>query len=82
MPHVDVEAMAREYTVNVAWSDEDQRFIATAPDWGPAVIDGKTQEEALKRAREVIENDIVLLLQEGRPLPNPHAVAQAATDRS
>jgi predicted RNase H-like HicB family nuclease len=75
MQHLDIEAKAREYTVDVAWSDEDQRFIATMSEWGAAVIDGKTQEEALKRARAAIEGNIVRLLQQGRTLPTPHHVA-------
>jgi predicted RNase H-like HicB family nuclease len=80
MQHVDVEAKAREYTVEVAWSEEYQRFIATMPEWGFAVTDGKTPEEALRHARACIEMAIVRCLQKGRLLPIPHTFAQSAAD--
>lgn len=46
------------YTIIIQWSEEDDCFIASLPEWAPyAVTDamGATYEEAAKNAREILE---------------------------
>lgn len=62
-----------KYAVVIQWSDEDQLYIASLPEWGPyAHAHGSRYEEAAKNAREVLE----LLLEDeyGKPVnaPSPH----------
>lgn len=61
------------YAVVIQWSDEDQLYIASLPEWGPYVhAHGSSYEEAAKSACEVLE----LLLEDeyGKPVnaPSPH----------
>lgn len=60
------------YSVLIQWSDEDQLYIASMPEWGPyALTHGKTYEKAAKAAREVLESLVSSYQEEGRPLPEP-----------
>ncbi len=44
------------YTVVIQWSDEDNCFIASLPEWGEYChTHGDTYAEALKNAEEVLE---------------------------
>ena len=44
------------YTVIIQWSDEDQAYVVSLPEWGSgARTHGATYEEAAKNAREVLE---------------------------
>jgi antitoxin HicB len=44
------------YTVIIQWSDEDQAYVVSLPEWGPyCKTHGATYEEAAKNAREVLE---------------------------
>src|SRR4051794_6231223 len=63
------------YTVIIQWSDEDQCYVVSLPEWRPLAYTGAhgaTYEEAVKNAREVLE-----LLMEPEPdrpvtdLPEP-----------
>ena len=48
--------MNLHYSVVIQWSDEDQKYIASLPEFGPyARTHGQTYEEALKNGREVLE---------------------------
>lgn len=61
------------YTVVIQWSDEDQCYVVSLPEWGKSCkTHGETYEEAATNAREVLEmlienHDVA---SEG-PLPNP-----------
>jgi antitoxin HicB len=43
------------YTVIIQWSDEDQAFVVSLPEWGGCKTHGATYEEAARNAREVLE---------------------------
>lgn len=63
--------MAR-YAMEIRWSDEDQVFIVSLPEWGRfAKTHGSTYEEAAKNGREVLEMLIEGELAEGKKLPRP-----------
>ena len=58
------------YTVVIQWSDEDNCFIASFPEWGEFChTHGDTYAEALKNAEEVLELLIESALEEGETLP-------------
>ncbi|MEO0012457.1 MAG: hypothetical protein RLZZ535_846 [Cyanobacteriota bacterium] len=58
------------YTVIIQWSDEDNCFIASLPEWGEFChTHGDTYVEALKNAEEVLELLIESALKDGETLP-------------
>ena len=62
--------MNYNYTVIIQWSDEDNCFIASLPEWGDFChTHGETYKEALKNAEEVLELLIESTLEEGKALP-------------
>ncbi|HUO07916.1 MAG TPA: type II toxin-antitoxin system HicB family antitoxin [Phycisphaerae bacterium] len=63
---------ANKYSVIIQWSEEDEAFVATLPEWGGCHTHGATYEEAAKNAREVLELLIETEQEEGRELPPAH----------
>ncbi|MDJ0680304.1 MAG: type II toxin-antitoxin system HicB family antitoxin [Xenococcus sp. (in: cyanobacteria)] len=60
--------MKSRYSILIQWSDEDQCYIVSLPEFGNyARTHGDTYEEALKNAQEVLE-----LLIEDDNLPQPN----------
>ena len=58
------------YTVIIQWSDEDNCFIASLPEWAEFChTHGDTYADALKNAEEVLELLIESALEEGETLP-------------
>jgi len=55
----------------IQWSDEDQTFIVSLPEFGGCKTHGDTYEKAAKSGREVLELLIESSLEEGEPLPKP-----------
>jgi predicted RNase H-like HicB family nuclease len=67
------------YSMLIQWSDEDQLYIASMPEFGPyCKTHGSTYEEAAKNGHEVLE----LLLEDyqamGHALPPPAKFASPA----
>lgn len=63
------------YTIVIRWSDEDECFVVSLPEWGEFChTHGDTYEEALKNAREVLELLIESSLSNGEPLPEPQTL--------
>jgi len=58
-----------KYGFNVLWSEEDEGFIATCPDFSGLTAFGETQEEALKEAQIALGLFIESLEASGDPLP-------------
>jgi predicted RNase H-like HicB family nuclease len=57
-----------QYSIFIQWSEEDQCYIASLPEFGPYVhTHGATYDEALQQAKEVL----ALLMMETTPLPQP-----------
>jgi antitoxin HicB len=69
------------YSMLIEWSDEDQAYLVTLPEWAERVVmpatHGSTYGESVKHAQEVLEMLINSALRDGEPLPppKPHAAA-------
>lgn len=64
--------MKPNYSIMIQWSDEDQCFIVSLPEWGDLChTHGETYEEALQNAQEVLELLIESALKNGEQLPPP-----------
>ena len=69
--------MKSHYTIVIQWSDEDECFVVSLPEWGEFChTHGDTYEEALKHAQEVLELLIDTSLEDGEPLPKPKTYGQ------
>ena len=61
--------MKSRYSIVIQWSNEDQCYIVSLPEFGKyARTHGDTYEEAVKNAREVLE----LLIEDNNNLPQPN----------
>ncbi|NJL38959.1 MAG: type II toxin-antitoxin system HicB family antitoxin [Leptolyngbyaceae cyanobacterium SM1_4_3] len=70
--------MASHYTIIIQWSEEDQCYVVSLPEWGEYChTHGDTYEEALQNAREVLELLTESALGTGRPLPEPRLFGQS-----
>jgi antitoxin HicB len=69
------------YSMLIEWSEEDQAYLVTLPEWADRVImpatHGSTYGEAVQRGQEVLEMLVNSALRDVEPLPPPktHAVA-------
>ncbi len=63
------------YTIIIQWSDEDQLFLVTIPEFSDRVImpctHGKTRAEAIYNGEEVIEMYLEAWEEEGESIPKP-----------
>ena len=66
------------YSMIVQWSDEDQLFLVTIPEFADRVVmpctctHGKTREEAIRHGEEVIEMYLEAWQEEGEFIPPPN----------
>lgn len=63
------------YSINIAWSDEDEGYIATVPEFKNLSAFGTTPDEALKEAHIALEGYIETYKTDNIPLPEPQKVA-------
>ena len=62
--------MTNRYSMIIRWSEEDQVFIVSLPEFGPyAQTHGNTYEEAARSGREVLELLVESFQAESNPLP-------------
>lgn len=67
------------YSIVIQWSDEDQVYIVSLPEWGELMhTHGETYEEALQRGRELIDLLIASRRANGEALPEPRVFATSA----
>ncbi len=59
------------YEVIIYWSEEDQAFIAEAPELAGCMADGATHQEALANIELVIQEWIETATELGRSIPQP-----------
>jgi predicted RNase H-like HicB family nuclease len=60
------------YSMLIQWSDEDQAYLVTLPEWASdAKTHGKTYEEAAKNGKIALELFIESYKDHNRPLPQP-----------
>jgi predicted RNase H-like HicB family nuclease len=69
------------YSMIVQWSDEDQLFLITIPEFADRVFmpctHGKTREEAIYNGEEVIEMYLEAWQAEGEVIPHPSTLQVA-----
>ena len=63
--------MEGKYEIIIFWSEEDDAFVAEVPELPGCMADGKTYQEALANAEEVIDEWIETAKDLGRALPEP-----------
>ena len=63
--------MISQYSMLIQWSDGDQTYIVTLPEFGGCHTHGDSYEAAAKHGREVLELLIESSLEEGELLPAP-----------
>jgi antitoxin HicB len=70
------------YSMVIQWSEEDDAFLVTLPEWEGRVFNpvthGDTYEEAVANGRLALEDLVIVTQQSGQPLPKPHFVEVAA----
>ena len=63
------------YSILIEWSEEDQAYLVTLPEWADRVFmpatHGNTYEEAVKNGQEVLEMLVNDAMTDGEPLPPP-----------
>lgn len=63
------------YSMIVQWSDEDQLYLVTIPEFADRVVmpctHGTTRETAIRNAEEVIEMYLEAWQAEGESIPEP-----------
>lgn len=59
------------YSIVIQWSEKDNCFVATLPEWSDHNTQGNSYEEALANAREEIELMIKSSMAQGELLPEP-----------
>jgi putative transcriptional regulator len=74
-------ARARRYPMTIAWSDEDELFLASFPDVPGIVTHGATPEEAAEHGEEVIVIWLTSLLDSGYEIPKPSLTAHRISVR-
>lgn len=60
-----------KYEVIIYWSDEDEAFVAEAPELAGCMADGATYQEALFNLEVAIQEWIETAQELGRPVPEP-----------
>ena len=71
--------MKSRYSILIQWSDEDQCYIVSLPEFGKyARTHGDTYEEAVRNAQEVLE----LLIEDNNNLPQPNIYESFAAKSS
>jgi antitoxin HicB len=72
-----------KYTVLIQWSDEDDCFVVSLPEWGEFChTHGDTYEAALTNAQEVLEMLIEGAIADGETLPTPQIFPTPVLSRS
>lgn len=63
------------YSMIIQWSDEDQLFLVTIPEFSDRVLmpctHGKTREDAIRNGEEVIEMYVEAWEANGESIPKP-----------
>jgi antitoxin HicB len=66
------------YSILIQWSEEDQRYVVTLPEFADRVMqpcnDGLSYEEALRNGQDTLENLIEFYEQEKWELPKPRTL--------
>lgn len=63
--------MKNKYSIHIVWSNEDDCFVATIPEFPNLSAFGDTREETIGDAQQVLEMAIESLERDGISLPEP-----------
>jgi predicted RNase H-like HicB family nuclease len=63
--------MTNKYEIIIYWSQEDEAFIAEAPELPGCMADGQTYIDALKNIQVIIQEWIETAKELGRNIPKP-----------
>lgn len=63
--------MNSKYEIIIFWSKEDNAFVAEVPELAGCMADGRTHQEALANAEQVIQEWIETAQELGRAIPEP-----------
>ncbi|MCJ7546371.1 MAG: type II toxin-antitoxin system HicB family antitoxin [Deltaproteobacteria bacterium] len=63
--------MDSKYEIIIFWSEEDNAFVAEVPELPGCMADGKTYQEALENAEQIIDEWIETAQEEGKLIPQP-----------
>ncbi|WP_330202803.1 type II toxin-antitoxin system HicB family antitoxin [Cyanobacterium sp. DS4] len=70
-----------QYTMVIEWSQEDQLFLVTIPEFADKVMmpycHGKTRQEAIENGEEVIEMYLEIWQEKGDMIPQPKSLQVA-----
>ncbi len=70
------------YSMVVQWSDDDQAYLVSLPEWEGRVFNpvthGETYEDAIKQAHEALGALVASARQRNEPLPEPRVIAGSA----
>ncbi len=64
---------SQHYSMIIQWDNEDNIYVVSIPEL-KVRTHGKTYEEAIKNAQEVIELWLEVARREGRPIPPPQPI--------
>lgn len=59
------------YTYEVFYSEEDKAYVARVVEFPGLSADGSTSQEALEEVRHVVAAALDILIEEGKPVPEP-----------
>ncbi|MDP6523192.1 MAG: type II toxin-antitoxin system HicB family antitoxin [Kiritimatiellia bacterium] len=63
--------MGSKYEIIIFWSEEDGAFVAEVPELPGCMADGKTYQEALSSAEQIIQEWVETAKELGRTVPEP-----------
>ena len=63
--------MNSRYEIVIFWSSADDSFVAEVPELPGCMADGKTYQEALANAEQIIQEWLETARDLGRPIPQP-----------
>ncbi len=64
-------SMNSRYEIIIFWSEEDDAYLAQAPELPGCMADGKTYQEALANVEVIIQEWIETARELGREVPEP-----------
>lgn len=72
--------MNYHYTIIIQWSEEDQLFLVTLPEFTDVMqpcTHGQNYEEALQNAQDLMELLLEIYQQDNKPFPQPRLLQTA-----
>lgn len=63
--------MSDAYSIVIQWSEKDNCFVASLPEWGNRNTQGNSYEQALENAKQVLSSLVGFSESQGETLPPP-----------